>query len=485
MTTGDVCPGCFENQPVAGICAACRHVDDEVKDPLPISTRLHNRYVVGKALGAGGFGITYLCYDANTDTKVAIKEYMPADFAWRQNLSVGARTKQLEGHFDQGLAKFEREAEILSTQGSQNLNLVKVSDVFRENNTAYFVMEYLGTETLYRYVEQSGPLAFEDAYAVLSRVMDGLHYVHSRLGMIHRDVSPQNICILPDGRVKLIDFGQAKAEFKGSRGEKRSQVVFKDGYSPPENYDRAYNGAERASDVYSLAATFCFVMTGEEPPAANTRLIMTMQGESDPLTPLLQRIPERRARAALSLGMSLKMSERFPEVREFQRAIRPREPGEPTGPLPFGGGASPVPPPLPPLPSPPQTGSWQQPPGPSPAPPPPPFPTATSQAPFNPAPPPFSPAPPPFTAAPPSFTPAQAPFPAPPAFAAPAPTREPIPAWGVWVAVCAVGLLSCLVGGYALWANTHDGLLAGLVSAFSLVFAFWLYSLFRMKSEAG
>ncbi|MDR1184201.1 MAG: serine/threonine protein kinase, partial [Coriobacteriales bacterium] len=201
---------------------------------LPEGSILSGRYIVGRVLGIGGFGITYLGYDGALGRKVAVKEYFPSDFAKRAHKStqLSVFSGDAAAYFKRGLASFLDEARRLAVFARQG-NIVAVYDTFEANNTAYIVMEYLQGKTLKELLKEKGRFTFAEAMSVISPVLDALVAVHGA-GIIHRDVAPDNIFIRTDGSVVLIDFGAARAFAEDAN--KSMTVVLKPGYAPTEQY---------------------------------------------------------------------------------------------------------------------------------------------------------------------------------------------------------------------------------------------------------
>ncbi|MBR6109781.1 MAG: InlB B-repeat-containing protein [Clostridia bacterium] len=222
-----------------------------------------DRYLVGRALGYGGFGVTYAGFDAVLERRVAIKEYLPSEFATRTpgtvNVSVFGGDES-EASYIKGLQSFVDESERLSKFRSIE-GIVSIYDCFFENNTAYMVMELLDGRTVKAMLEEEGPQSFADTMNVIVPVLDALSQVHSK-GIVHRDISPDNIFITNEGRVKLLDFGAAR--YATANVSKSLSVILKPGYAPPEQYrSRGNQGAW--SDVYACAATMYKMLTGVTP----------------------------------------------------------------------------------------------------------------------------------------------------------------------------------------------------------------------------
>ena len=234
-------------------------------------TRLIGRYTIEGVLGQGGFGITYLGIDELHEKKVAIKEFFPQGIVTRNIKYQDTVTVTFVGekdNYEKGKERFLKEARTMA-KFSKDEGIVKALDFFGINNTAYIVMEYLEGITLKQYLRENQRIAPEDLIELLVPLIESLDEIHSQ-GMIHRDISPDNIMVLPDGRIKLMDFGAARdyTEF----GEKSLSIVLKPGYAPPEQYQT--HGVQGPwTDIYALCATMYKCITGENPPDAIDRLV--------------------------------------------------------------------------------------------------------------------------------------------------------------------------------------------------------------------
>lgn len=269
-----LCSNCF-----AELSADCDHCDvcsfdtkTYTPDPgvLAAGTILLGKYVVGKVLGRGGFGITYLGYDINNDKKVAIKEYLPEGLAYRNPDSslVSTYPGEKEEYYKNGAEKFYEEAKTVS-KFNGHPNIVNVYEFFYENNTAYFVMEYIeGVDFKHYLAQKGGRISSEEAVELLKPVMDALMIVHST-GLLHRDVSPDNIYITNTGDLKLLDFGAAR-QILGEKSKSLS-VILKQGYAPLEQYQK--NGNQGPwSDIYALGATIYYAICGRTPDDVMSRV---------------------------------------------------------------------------------------------------------------------------------------------------------------------------------------------------------------------
>lgn len=226
---------------------------------LKKNTVLNNRYIIEEVLGQGGFGITYAAFDKKMHLKVAVKEYFPHTLVDRDTDESNQIFLVKETDSDVvsvGIGKFLNEARVLAAFW-QEPGIVGVRDFFPENNTAYIVMEYLKGKNLSSYLI-GHKFGADDIFMLMEPVMDSLEKVHSE-GLIHRDISPDNIFYQDDGTLKLVDFGAARVY----ADDKRTFGISKDGYTPPEQYSE--EGMGPWTDVYSLCATIYKCITGTTP----------------------------------------------------------------------------------------------------------------------------------------------------------------------------------------------------------------------------
>ena len=274
-------------------------------------TRLIGRYTIEKVLGQGGFGITYLGMDELHKKKVAIKEFFPQGIVTRNIEYEDTVTVTLVGekeNYDKGKERFLKEAQTMA-MFSKDKGIVKALDFFEINNTAYIVMEYLEGVTLKQYLRENERIDAEDLVELLVPLIEALDEIHSQ-GLIHRDISPDNIMVLPDGRIKLMDFGAARdyTEF----GEKSLSIVLKPGYAPPEQYQT--HGVQGPwTDIYALCATMYKCITGENPPDAIDRLVddhlKKISAFGITVSPQIEE--------AIIKGMSVAAKDRYQNVGDF------------------------------------------------------------------------------------------------------------------------------------------------------------------------
>jgi len=300
------------------ICPHCSWVEGTAPESvlhLPPGTVLQEKYLIGKALGQGGFGITYLAWDLNLNLKLAIKEYMPLSLAYRTagQIDVNVYKKSLSENFSYGLEKYLEEAQTLA-KFNDNPNTVNVSDFFKANGTAYMVMNYIDGITLKEYIaKQKEPLHFENALEIFMPVLDALKEVH-KAGLLHRDISPDNILITERGRVVLIDFGAARHAVDGKSHS--LSVIMKPGFSPEEQfYSRGKQGPW--TDIYSVAASIYYTITGQTPPESLDRIT-----DDSLIIPSQKGVELNTTQESVLLkAISVKAEDRYQRIEEFQNAL--------------------------------------------------------------------------------------------------------------------------------------------------------------------
>nr|VFK13946.1 MAG: Formylglycine-generating enzyme, required for sulfatase activity, contains SUMF1/FGE domain [Candidatus Kentron sp. LFY] len=327
------CPACFQDK---GNATACDHCGWKPGSPpanplyLPLGTALGDSYVIGKVLGHGGLGITYLAWDRELDTRIAIKEFLPDTMAGRntRDAQVTIHTRY-EEPFRHALQRFREEARILA-RFQQHPGIVSVYRFLAANGTGYMAMEFVAGVTLRQYLEaHDNRIPWPKALGLLAPVMDTLDRIHDQ-GLLHRDIAPDNIYITHDGKLKLLDFGAAR-EVTGERSVTLS-VVHKGGYAPEEQYrTKARQGPW--TDVYALSATLYRTVTGQLPPTALDRL---HDDDLRPPSALGVAIPEDHE-AVLLKGLAIHARDRWQGVGEMRRAWQPKpetvvEPPEPETP---------------------------------------------------------------------------------------------------------------------------------------------------------
>ena len=309
------CPYCMSRLSEEGPCPSCGLTSGTympMPHHLPPGTVLMDRYLVGRVLGEGGFGITYIGCDLKLELKVAIKEYFPttwvsrhADVSQEVHCYAGA-----QGNYDKGRRRFLYEARTMAKMDKQP-EIVSVRDFFEANNTVYIVMEYIDGTTFKELVTQrGGRIPAGELLHMIEPLFSALGAMHSA-GLIHRDISPDNL-MLERGAVRLLDFGCAR---ESAQGDETMTITLKHGYAPIEQYQ--HKGQGPWTDVYGLSATIYYCLTGKTPPQALDRLL-----DDDLIRPrsLGVDLTEKQERALLR-GMGIKQHQRFQNVEELHTAL--------------------------------------------------------------------------------------------------------------------------------------------------------------------
>ena len=316
------CPGCMNIKSGGAVCEHCGYEERKQNAPhqLQTGTMLLDKYLVGRALGQGGFGITYLGWNRYLDTKVAIKEYYPAAFVDRNtayHTSVVCRTQQLEEFYAENRMRFLREAKTLAKL--QNVpQIVSIHDFFERNNTAYIVMEYLQGDDLRSYVrKRGGRLTPTETLNILRPVMAALVQVHEA-GLVHRDISPDNIMLQYDSSVKLMDFGAVRSVNNPGVDEEltqATQAIVKHGFAPIEQYS-AKGSIGPWTDEYALCATMYYCMTGKVPENAPERVQDGTEIDWDAIPGLTE-----HQKRILQKGTEVRPKDRYASIRELMDAL--------------------------------------------------------------------------------------------------------------------------------------------------------------------
>lgn len=314
------CGNCFnESLNQQGICTLCGFDSnkniEKAPHALPAGTILNGRYIIGRVLGQGGFGITYTARDHQTGQLLAVKEFFPDSMAIRTGqTSVVPFSGERGENFSYGMESFLHEAETMA-QFIGNDNIVRVYSYFEENGTAYFVMEYVDGMNVQDYLKsKGGRISFDEALEILLPIMDALSVVHEK-GIIHRDVAPDNIYISKDGTVKLLDFGAAR--YSLGNVSRSLDVILKHGFAPKEQYKRRGRQGPY-TDVYSLGATLYYAITGVRPDDAIER-----SDEDDmPYPSSLGTVITPQQEDVLLKAMAVNHEDRYQTVSEFQAAIK-------------------------------------------------------------------------------------------------------------------------------------------------------------------
>lgn len=316
------CVGCMKPLTAEGRCAYCGLQQDKYR-PIPRCLRpgmcLRDRYVLGRVLGEGSFGISYIAWDCLLDTVVAIKEYFPASLVSRhiseedEDTNVYIYEKRESRKYQESLKKYLGEAKSLSAYYDLD-GIVSVRDFFYANNTAYIVMGYVDGISVKEYVEKNGPIEGEKFLRMLEPVIQSLAKVH-QTGVLHRDISPDNMLLTRDDKLVLIDFGAARKE--NINMTRSMTVVFKRGFSPEEQYrTRGQQGAW--TDVYALCATAYYALTGKAPDESIQRVL---EDDMPSLTEMTDvDLPMRQKRAFMK-GMTVDFHHRYQTMDELYQGL--------------------------------------------------------------------------------------------------------------------------------------------------------------------
>lgn len=312
------CLNCFQVMDAAVMqCEHCRYPQPSSFNPtyLKPPNRLSNQYILGRVLGHGGFAVTYLGYDRHLGTRVAIKEYFPSEFAMRapdgENVLAYAGEKQTL--FQLGKEKFMAEARLLATL--RNPNIIRIRHFLEAFNTAYFIMEYLEGNTLKDHIARNGgQLTWPQTRQLLWPLLDALEEVHFKQ-CYHRDIKPENIYVTQRNEPILLDFGAARQQMSGATTNLLAFLT--PGYAPAEQYSA--NGIQGPwTDIYALAATMYYALTGMVPPVPQDRAL----GETELVLPskLGVEIPPHEE-AWLLKGLEIKWSNRPESIHEWRRMM--------------------------------------------------------------------------------------------------------------------------------------------------------------------
>lgn len=315
QTRYDRCPNCMQalqnGEDTCPYCGFDVNGYEERGNCLKPFTVLENKYMLGRVLGVGGFGITYIGWDLNLQTYIAIKEYFPESLAGRdvnENQTVVPNETSREV-YDKGLRRYVEEAQNIS-KFYQLQGIVSVKDFFYANGTAYIVMEYINGVNLKDYLKNyGGKLDEATVLALMKPVFESLYQIHNS-GLVHRDISPDNIMVDKDGKIKLIDFGSARGQ--SAETDKTYTVILKHGYAPSEQYYAKGNQGPW-TDIYSLCATMYKMLTGVIPPNSVERMEQDMY--QSPTQMGIQ--VSQRTEYVLSRGLAVKAGDRYQDIGQL------------------------------------------------------------------------------------------------------------------------------------------------------------------------
>ena len=317
-----LCLNCFRIKGNYAVCPHCGYIEGMPQKSvfqLKPGTILQERYIIGEALGYGGFGITYRAYDTVLSIVVAVKEFYPARLVNRAEgeIRVGIFSGNKAVEYQRLLGRFIEEARNMALFAKEK-DVVNVFAYFEANGTAYIIMEYIEGILLKKYLSENGKMQEEQACIYICAILAAIQKIHER-GIIHKDVSPDNIFLTSVDQIKIFDFGAAK--FQDGESDKNLSVVVKAGYAPPEQY-RSRGAQDLRMDIYAAGAVFYQMLTGERPLESLDRV------QADKLE-----LPSKKGiqvsphvEAALMKALSLKADDRFSSAEEFRMALlKPEE----------------------------------------------------------------------------------------------------------------------------------------------------------------
>ncbi len=316
-----LCPGCMQHLKDSNTtCPHCGYPEKRltVKDSLPVFSILAGKYLLGAPLGKGGFGITYIAMHLPDEKIVAIKEFFPANLAVRDtdNETVVPADDTKAVYYRTGMKSFSEEGRILYLL-SDIEHVVHVAEQIQANNTTYLVMEYVPGISLKKYMKQQQKLFSEqETLTLMQPILIALQAMHQK-GILHRDISPENLMLSPDNTLTLIDFGAART-FSRSDDDNLT-VILKRGYAPEEQY---HSNSRQGpwTDLYAVCAVMYQMLTGILPQEASAR------AEEDHLTPIsriegLSLSPSTCA--ALEKGLQMDSMERYPDIGALMKVLYP------------------------------------------------------------------------------------------------------------------------------------------------------------------
>lgn len=282
-----------------------------VKELASGTTLCNGKYVIERVIGVGGFGITYYARHTILNHEYAIKEFFISGKCARntQHFTIYIEDGQ-EGEFEKYRKKFVAEAQTLLSL--DHPGIVKIIDIFEENNTSYIVMNFIPGVTLQYLVQKNGKLPYEVAVNYMAQLCEAVGYIHER-HVLHRDIKPENVMITPQNRVVLLDFGSAR-EFVNDEVQNQTAILTR-GYAPPEQYS-VNSRKGNYTDIYALGALFYFCVTGVKPIDAASRSIEVMQ---EPVE--LNRTLPQAANRTIMKAMQLKPEDRHQTVEEFMEDL--------------------------------------------------------------------------------------------------------------------------------------------------------------------
>lgn len=312
-----LCFRCFKMKGDYEVCPHCGYMEGtKARQVYQLSpgTVLHDRYLIGTSIGFGGFGVTYKAYDTVLSVVVAIKEFYPTGLVNRGEgeVKVGIFSGEKETEFKRQLGRFLEEARNMALF-SKEKDIVNVYDYFEENQTAYIIMEYVDAPLLKHRLKEQGRMQAEEAKRYMIAILNALSKIHYH-GIIHKDISPDNIFLTGEDAVKIFDLGAAK--FQGMQSGRTEAPVVKAGYAPPEQY-RSKNEQGVFMDIYAAGAVFYEMLTGEKPMEAPDRSVCDTLKKPSAFGIAIDERTERVILKALALKSEL----RFQTAEQLKEAL--------------------------------------------------------------------------------------------------------------------------------------------------------------------
>lgn len=313
--TANTCTSCWQGSYVNAVCNHCHHKKtsefERRSDALALMDNLNGRYTIGEVLGKGGFGITYSAWDNVENRRVALKELFPNKSVYRsEDRKTVVVSDDEDMYFSAVKEKFKAEAELLKLLGG-DCGVVQLYDLFHCNNTVYYTMEYLEGCDLNAYRMKHGLLSWEFLEPIMNDLLVTLRTLHKQ-NLIHRDISPDNIFLTKDNKVRLIDFGSARTY----QGVSNFTVQVKASFAP---WEQSKSDGKQGpwTDIYALSVTMYLLLSGKLPPKVDDRI---RGAKVKPLNELCPKLPQNVARA-IEKGMNVEIRDRYLSVDEFMQAL--------------------------------------------------------------------------------------------------------------------------------------------------------------------